>query len=213
MGPPGSGKDTQAELLEEELGLHHVQTSKLIEAAFEDPNQDPEVIKTEKDKWASGELNSRNFVNTLILQEIRKSYTEGKGIIFSGSPRDIEEVEVVGPLLGKLYGTENVKTVRISLSEEESVKRNSHRRMCQAHRHPIPNFKEYENIMACPKDGSPIVTRILDNPETIKKRYQVYLAQTKPVFDFLEKIGYNILEVDGEQPIEDIHREILNKLW
>ncbi len=213
IGPPGSGKDTQAEYLAKELGLVHVKTSGLIEEKFKTADSnDPQIIE-EKRRWTEGELVGREFVNKLMLEKIKDVRESEKGIIFSGSPREATEAKVIMPELDSLFGKDNIKVVKITLSEEESIKRNSHRRMCEANRHPIPDFPEFKDITVCPEDGSPIVTRVLDDPETIKIRYKVYLNETEPVIDFLREKGYNILEVDGEQSIENLHRDILNKLW
>ncbi len=213
IGPPGAGKDTQAELLSEELGLVHVQTSKLLEAKFNDPDVKDPILLQEREKWATGILNSRPFVNKIILEQIDIASKEHLGLVFSGSPRDIEEVEKVIPRLEELYTKKNVKVVNLKVDDAVSIDRNSHRRICQMNRHPIPNLPEYKDIKTCPKDGSEVVTRVLDNVDTIKKRLDVYRKETMPILDWLGKHGYNIMEINGEQSIEDVHRDILNKLW
>lgn len=213
IGPPGSGKDTQAELLAQELGLVHIQTSKLIEAKFKDGGDGDPALTMEKQKWASGELNSHDFVLALVRSAVELAHRSGKGAVLSGSPREVEEASLEMPILDTLYGKDNIKVVNIRVSPEESLKRNSRRRICQANRHPIPDIEEYRDIKVCPQDGSPVVTRELDDPDIIRHRYEVYRKQTEPVIDFLSKQGYNIITIDGERSIEDVHRDILNHLW
>ncbi len=213
VGPPGCGKDTQADLLAEELGLIHIKTSKLIEAKLKDADPTDSLLADEHKKWAAGELNGREFVNTLIKEAVEEVHQNGKGIAFSGSPRELSEGKELMPLLDSMYGRENIKIINIKVSPEESLKRNTRRRVCQANRHPIPDIAEYQNITVCPHDGSPIVVRELDDPEIIKHRYEVFQAQTEPLIDFLSKQGYNMITIDGEKSIEDVHRDILNKLW
>mgnify|MGYP001611623089 CR=1 FL=1 len=147
-----------------------------------------------------------------IKEKIKEVANEGRGIVFSGSPRTIYEAEGEIPVLEELYGKENTKVLNIEISEEESIKRNSKRRICKESRHPIPNFPEFEEITKCPKDGSEITTRILDNPETIKVRYREYINRTLPIIDFLKKRDYNILEINGEQPIDDVFKDIVSEL-
>ena len=212
IGPPGSGKDTQAEFLAKEISLVNVKTSALIENEFKNGHPDDPELKIEKEKWASGELNGTAFVERLISTEVKKLHEQNKGIVFSGSPREEPETRTLMPLIESLYGRENIFIFNIQLSAEESLKRNSHRRICQANRHPIPNFSEYQNITTCPEDGSPIIVRPLDSPETIKTRYQVYLKKTEPVFALLNEMGYKIHDINGEQSIADVHRDILNSL-
>jgi adenylate kinase len=213
IGPPGAGKDTQADFLSEELGLVQIKSSKLIEAKINKPDLTDPVLIEEKRKWATGELNDRDWVNSILLEAIEEVRKEHVGVVFSGSPRDIREVSVQFPKLEEIYGRENIKTISLRVSDEESINRNSHRRICQANRHPIPNLPEYKDITVCPKDGSPIITRVMDTVETIKKRLDVYRAETLPVLDYIKDQGYNIIEINGEQSIEDVHRDILNKLW
>lgn len=213
IGPPGCGKDTQAELLGQELGLIHIKTSKLIETKLKDADLSDPLLAEERKKFDSGELNGTVFVNALIKEAVEAAHKDGKGIAFSGSPRELEEGKRLMPFLETLYGRENIKVVNIKVSPEESLKRNSRRRVCQANSHPIPDLEEYKDITVCPHDGSPIVTRELDDPTIIKHRYEVFQAQTEPLIDFLSKQGYNMITIDGEKSIEDVHRDILNKLW
>ena len=114
--------------------------------------------------------------------------------------------------LEESFGKDNILVFNIVLSEAESIKRNGGRRICQAQRHPIPNFPEYANRTACPQDGSPLLTRDLDKPEIIKERYQVYLRDTAPVLEYLQQHGYAINEINGEQPIEKVFTDICASL-
>ena len=152
------------------------------------------------------------LVKQFILEKIEKLYKQELGIVFSGSPRTLEEAEAELPVLEDLFGKENVKIVHIQLTEDESIKRNSHRRICKANRHPIPNFPQFQNITTCPRDGSELVTRSLDNPDIIKVRYQEYLNRTEPILAFLKERGYNIMEINGEQSIQKVFQDTLNNL-
>lgn len=212
IGPPGSGKGTQAEMLAEKLGLFHFETSKIIEKKFKNADPSDEIISAEKENWKAGKLVTPKLVFEWIMDKVKELAGEGRGIVFSGSPRTLYEAENELPIFEELYGRENIQAVSIKLAEEESVKRNSKRRICAANRHPIPNFPEFENIAKCPKDGSEIITRFLDNPETIKVRYETYLKETEPVLAFLKERGYAIAEINGEQPIDAVFNDILGKL-
>jgi|SRR3989344_5531314 len=213
IGPPGAGKDTQSDLLSEELGLTQIQSSKLIEAKLNQADASDSILSEEKRKWLTGELNSRSWVNQLLLDAIDIVRKDHSGVVFSGSPRDITEVKVQIPKLEDIYGKMNIKIISIKVSDAMSIDRNKNRRICKLNRHPIPNLPEYKELTSCPKDGSPLVTRALDTEETIKKRLDVYRSETMPVFDWMKGEGYNIIEINGEQTIEDVHRDILNKLW
>ena len=211
IGPPGSGKDTQADLLEKEPGVVHLKSSKIIEDNFRADPENPEIKKQIEIK-NSGGLVDPPMVQRWIKEAINKTHSSGSGIIFSGSPRTLLEAEEELPVLESLYGKENIIGLDIILSEDESVKRNSSRRVCKANSHPVPNFPEYDNLTACPQDGSEIIIRADDNVETAKHRYNVYLEQTKPVVDYLKKNNFRVVDINGEQSIADVHRDILNSL-
>ena len=212
IGPPGSGKGTQAELLSEKFGLVHLESSKIIEEKIKNADSNDEVFVNEKKLWESGILNTPKLVRQWIMEKIEEIAGLGRGIVFSGSPRTLYEAEGEIPKLEEVYGKENIKVVNLQLDEHGSIERNSTRRICEKNRHPIPNFPEYENITECPKDGSRITTRKLDNMETIKVRYEEYLNRTIPIINFLKEKGYEIEEINGDQFIEKVFQDILEKL-
>lgn len=212
IGPPGSGKGTQADLLVDKFGLVHLESSKVIENKFKTGDSNDPVIAREKELWESGELNTPELVRAWMLEAIRALHAKGVGIVLSGSPRTLFEAEGEMPVFEELYGKENVLPIHLNLTKEESIKRNSGRRICEAHRHPIPDFPVFKDITTCPKDGSPLVRRGLDTPETIGVRYEVYLRRTQPILSFLEEHDYKIIEIEGEQEIGKVSDDILGKL-
>ena len=214
IAPPGAGKGTQADLLAQKFGFVHLESSKVLETklAGQENSPDPEIREAWR-LYKKGELMTPSLVARLIIEEIEKLYHEGRSIIFSGSFRTLEEVQKETPVVEKLYGRENVKIFYIALSEEESVRRNSERRVCEKNRHPIPRPEydpKFTGITKCPWDSSPVITRpALDKPEIIKERYRVFLRDTKPVLDYFRKKGYKVMEINGEQPIDKVFDDIL----
>ena len=212
IGPPGSGKGTQAELMAEKFGLFHLESSKVIENKFKNASPDDEIMLHEKEAWKAGQLTDPQLVRAWMLEEIRLLHSKGVGIVLSGSPRTMFEAEGEIPVFEELYGKDNVKPIHLNLTKEESVRRNSSRRICEANRHTIPNFPIFRDITTCPKDGSKLLKRELDTPETISIRYEVYLRQTQPIISFLGENGYKILEIEGEQDIDKVFDDILARL-
>lgn len=212
IGPPGSGKGTQAELLAKELGFEHFEISKVIENKFKEADPNDKEIVHQKEHWISGELVHQELVAKWFLEKVSELKNQVQGFVFSGSARAVDQAEKELNFLSKIYGKENIVAVEIKLSEGESVKRNSARRICKENRHPIPNFPEYADIKVCPEDGSEIITRELDKPEIIKERYQVYLRDTAPVIDYFKENGYKLKEINGEQPIEKVFEDIKESL-
>lgn len=214
IGPPGSGKGTQAELLAKKFNLFNLRTSKLGEAKINDPElvkNDPEVAEAKR-LYDQGDLFPPAWIEKIVMEKVKELASRGESIVFDGSPRTLPEAQSEMPIFTDLYGQDNIKVFYIKLSAEETLKRNSHRRICKANQHPIPNFKEFENITVCPEDGSDLIVRTLDDPEVIKERYDVFLRRTEPIIDFLKSKEYNVIEINGEQPIEKVHEDIVSQL-
>jgi len=221
LGQPGAGKGTQGILLSEKLDLYYFETSKLIEnkvmaaekGEFVEVEGEKYFLEKEKDLWLKGILCSPPFVSFLVEQKIQELAKEKKGILFSGSPRTIHEGEKIIPLLINLYGKENIKVISILLSAEQSIWRNSHRRICKLMRHPILWTKETEHLKHCPLDGSELIKRKgLDDPEVIKTRLKEYKERTFPLINYFKEQVLAIKEIKGEQTVADVFADILKAI-
>jgi len=227
FGPPGAGKGTQAELLADKLNLYYLETSKILEQSFkaaenladDSPERFVEVgeekydILKEKDLWEKGILCSPPLVSYLIKKKIRECYDQGKNLVMAGSPRTLFEAQDLVPFLGDLYAKENIKMLLLDISPEQTLFRNSRRRICGLMRHPILYNKETEKLTVCPIDGSKLVARKkLDDPETIKVRIKEYQERTLPIVDYLKKNGFEIKKINGEQSVADVFDDIIKAL-
>lgn len=220
LGPPGSGKGTQAELLAEKLNLYHLETSKIIEANLKNATKGDFVKIGEKKHFLleerrlreSGELMSPPLIGFWVKTKIKELSKEGEGVVTSGSPRTLFEGKELVPLLKKLYGENNVEVILIQLSAKESIRRNSHRKTCELMRHPILFTKDTIKLKSCPFDGSKLLTRKDDTPETIKTRLKEYKERTFPLVDYFKKQGLKVNEINGEQSVADVFNDILKAL-
>lgn len=221
LGPPGAGKGTQALLLFDKTGLYYLETSKLIEATvmsakegeYAEVGGKKYYFLDEKKLWEQGILCSPPFVSFLVRQKIEDLASASKGIIMAGSPRTLREGEDQIPLLKKLYGPENIKVVLIEISPEQTIWRNSHRRICELMRHPILFSEETKELGRCPLDGSKLVRREgLDNPEVIKVRLNEYKERTMPLVEYFEKESLAVKKVKGNQSVEGVHKDILKAI-
>jgi adenylate kinase len=220
MGPPGSGKGTQADLLAERLNLFHLETSKVLEEKFKEKTKGSVSIEgkkysflKEKKFWEEGKLCDPPFVTYLIVEKIKELEKSGKNLVLSGSPRTLYEVERLVPVLEKLYGKKNIKVFFLEISPEETIFRNSHRRICELMRHPILYLKENEKLKRCPLDGSRLIKRgKLDKPETIRVRLKEYKERTYPVIEYLKKRKIKVEKINGSPPPAIVFENILKKL-
>jgi len=190
LGRPGSGKDTQAELLAKKFGLAHIISSKLIEKVLKSRKKNVKLegkiynLEKERHLQRSGFLNTPEFVSALIKSEIKSAAYRGKGIVMSGSPRTLREVKDELPLLDKLYG-KDIYFFHVIIRPKEVYIRNLKR-----HRKDLPE---------------------LDTRKIIKKRLEAFNRCTWPVIKFLKK-QKRIIDINGEQKIMKIHQDILKVL-
>lgn len=218
LGAPGSGKGTQAGLISEKLNLYYIETSKIIEANvmkagandFVKINGKKYPLSQEKTFWKTGKLCTPEVVSFWIKNKIEELSKEGNGLIFAGSPRTLYEGKQVIPFLKKIYGAENIKIFLLDVSPDETIFRNSQRRICQLMRHPILTGKETKNLTICPLDGSKLIKREgLDDPEVIKVRLKEYKERTYPLIDYFKEQGLKVKIINGQQPVVDVFNDIL----
>ncbi len=220
IGPPGSGKGTQAELLADKLNIFHLETSKIIASNLKDITKTDFVLIEgkkyflieERKKRESGELMSPPLINFWIKRKVKELKEEGKGIVFSGSPRTLYEGERLTPFLKKIYGNKNIKVILLELSAKETIWRNSHRKACELMRHPILFTKETAKLTKCPFDGSKLTVRKDDTPKVIKDRLKEYEERTLPVIKLFKKQGLEVKTTNGEQSVADVFDDILKAL-
>jgi len=218
LGPPGAGKGTQASLVSDKMGFFYIETSKIIEhkvmnakeGEYETVDNKEYNLLKEKKKWEEGILTSPLLVSFWINNKIRQLSEQGESIVFAGSPRTVPESEKVMPVMIELYGKENIKIVLLELKAEDSIYRNSHRRICELMRHPILFNKETECLTMCPLDGSKLIKREkLDDPEVIKVRLKEYRERTLPIVEYLENQGLVVEKIDATSAPSIVFNSVL----
>lgn len=220
MGPPSSGKGTQAELLAEKFNLYHMESSEIIEANFANAKKGDFVrvkgkkyfLSNEKRIRNSGGLMSFPLIAFWMTNKIKELASEGKGIVASGWPRSLYEINEEAPLLKKLYGGKSVKVILLELSEKEVIWRGTRRKTCELMRHPVLYSKETNKLKKCPFDGSKLLIRKDDTPEAIRVRLKKYREDTLPVVDAFKKQKIEIKKINGSPPPAVVFKNILDVL-
>ncbi len=203
MGPPGSGKGTQANLIVNKYGLYHFDSGKFLRSLFyqNGPITDPEIL-AEKKINESGGINSGKFFLKVSTEKIKSIAANGDGIVFSGSPRTMYETlgdsEHIGFLdnIDKLYGKENTIVFVLEVPDEYSSERNSKRVFCSVCGNLILGVLNL-NINQCPFCGGSLKVRIDDDPKIIKSRLEEYKTQTYPLIEEMEKRGFKVYRIDA----------------
>jgi len=204
LGPPGSGKGTQAKKLSQELGLLHISTGDLLREAVK--NQTPLGLKA-REYMERGELVPDSIMISLIEEVMPK---EG-GFILDGFPRTVPQALALEEML-KAYNKQVDRVFLFDISEEVVVERLSGRLTCSqcgAVYHKKYNPPKQEGI--CDLCGGKLIQREDDKEEVIRKRYRVYVEQTKPLVEFYQERN-KLTRLDAEQDIQEVNRRLLEVL-
>jgi adenylate kinase len=185
LGPPGSGKGTQANLLQDKFGIPKISTGDILRAAVEDDADLGEQAKKFMDK---GELVPDEVVIGLIKKRIVEPDCEA-GFILDGFPRTIVQAEKLGETL-TVMEQDIDSVVDLKVDREELIVRLTGRRTCKncgAMFHRITHPPKVDEI--CDECGGALYQRPDDNKETIVKRLEIYNNETAPLKEFYEKQG------------------------
>jgi adenylate kinase len=209
IGPQGSGKGTQAELLGPKIGAVKLSTGDLFRSHIAD--ETPLGLKV-KEILASGNLVSDDITLSMVAERLDAIAGEGiHGIIFDGFPRNEAQAEGLDELLGE-RGQHIDAVIELSVPEDVLIERMSGRRVC-AHCGTAYNlaFQTTRVPGICDKCGGELVQRPDDEPDAIRRRLQLYNDQTKPLLDFYRSRGL-LTTVDGNQNVKCVQQAIVDAL-
>ncbi|MDD2758283.1 MAG: nucleoside monophosphate kinase [Patescibacteria group bacterium] len=210
IGPPGSGKGTQAKKIAEKYKYRHVSTGDLIRALPNDPTATPEELKIVNEVSFAGRLVPDWFICGLVFRAVERyvKLSEYKGIVFDGAVRTLEQAERIQQYLETKDLDKEVAAVAIMISDKEAFDRLTKRRVCSSCREIIPWNEETKNITACPKCGGELKIRPDDKEEVIKTRMvDQGSASLQPILDYYQKIGV-LKIIDGMQSIDAVGRDV-----
>jgi adenylate kinase len=203
LGGPGSGKGTQAELLQKHLGITHIASGDLFR---ENINQQTHLGLLAKAFIDKGELVPDQVTIDMIRERLKEPDTEA-GVLFDGFPRTIPQAEALDELLASLDRKIN-RVIYLSVSDDEIVRRLSGRVICRECQ--VPFHKEFNPFKRCPFDkcqGEHLYQREDDQPDTVRARLKVFQDQTAPLIKYYTKEGI-LLTISGEGTVEGIFETI-----
>ena len=203
LGPPGAGKGTQAERLVSDFDLPYYATGDILRAAVKD---ETDLGKEAKDYMDRGELVPDDLICKVIMERIDTPEAED-GFLLDGFPRNTEQADILEDALER-RDRKLTAVLLIDASDEEVIKRISGRRVCVKNGHVYHvDFDPPKHEGVCDQDGSRLIQRDDDKPETIKKRLEVYHGQTKPLIDYYEQRGV-LRRFDGSRSPSEVHDHI-----
>ena len=203
LGPPGSGKGTQAHIISELYGVPVVTTGDMLRDAAARGTGEGLTAKKYMDR---GELVPDEIVNAVVRERLSRPDVE-RGFILDGFPRSKAQAEALDRIL-KERRLRLDHVVHVTLGDEEIVGRLSKRRSCPRcgavyHLESKPPRRS----LICDECGAQLVQRDDDRPEVIRHRLEVYREKTRPLLDRYAGMGL-IREVPGDTPLEDLPRTL-----
>lgn len=203
MGPPGSGKGTQAARISKNYDLPAVSTGDMLREAIANGTALGREAKSYMDK---GEL----VPDKLVIDIVRERLTEpdaAEGFLLDGFPRSAGQAVALGEMLAA-QGKKIDLVLNVAVPDEEIVRRLSRRRVCPKcnavyHLDHMPPAAEG----VCDSCGSGIVQRNDDNEETISNRLAVYRQSSEPLIEYYRKMGM-LAEVSGTKPIDEVFGDV-----
>ncbi len=203
LGPPGAGKGTQAERLQDDFRLLYIATGNILRAAVEAGTELGQKAKAYMDR---GELVPDDVIIGVIVDQLGEEEAQD-GFLLDGFPRTVVQAEALDRALSEL-GKSLTAALLIDVPDDEVVRRISGRRVCQKANHVYhvdSNRPKHDNV--CDIDGSRLIQREDDAEETVRRRLQVYHEQTAPLVRFYDEQGL-LKRFDGRRSPTEVHDHI-----
>ena len=207
FGAPGAGKGTQAVELVKKYKLTHISTGEMFRNAIANKTAMGNLANSYISK---GELVPDEVTVGLVKERLAQEDCKN-GFILDGFPRTLPQAECLDKICKEL----NIKidyVIDIEVETDELIARLSGRRVCKscgASYHVMFNKPQVENV--CDICNGELYTRKDDNKDSVAVRLQTYQAQTTPLINYYKNQGI-LLEINGQQDISDVFKEIVNKL-
>lgn len=208
IGPPGSGKGTQAKRLASTHGIPHISTGDILREAVADGT---ELGRKAAPIMTEGKLVPDDLMVGIIRDRLKKADAR-KGFILDGFPRTLVQAEKLDNLVGGGNGSRNLRVLQLLVPDDVIVKRIALRRSCPEcgaiyHLETAPPA----NDLVCDRCGAEVVARPDDTEQAVRKRLESFHRQTLPVATFY-KTKSILREVDGVGPVDEVFERIERSL-
>jgi adenylate kinase len=207
LGPPGSGKGTQGERLQEDLRLPYYATGDILRAAVRD---ETELGRSAREYMDRGDLVPDEVIVGVIAERI-DSAEAADGFLLDGFPRTTPQAEALDAKLEQL-GRAVTAVLLIDVSDDEVIRRLGGRRTCAENGHVFHvEFNPPQREGVCDIDGSELIVRDDDEPEVIRKRLRTYHEKTEPLVDYYDSRSV-LRRIEGSAPPDQVGEEIRRTL-
>jgi adenylate kinase len=204
LGPPGIGKGTQAQRLQQQFGWTVIATGDLLREAM--ANRTP-LGEQARGYITRGELVPDELVNQIVMERLQSL----ESFILDGYPRNLSQAQVLEAFLQQ-HGQSLDAVLAFELDDEAIVARLSGRRIC-------PQCGAIYHIVAnpsragerCERCGATLIIREDDQPDTIRRRLAVYRQQTAPLIDYYQQRGL-LIPIDASGDPETVYQRVVHAL-
>ena len=200
LGPPGAGKGTQAQIICQKMGIPQISTGDMLRAAIAAQTETGLKAKEYMDK---GQLVPDAVVIDIVKERLVNEDCQ-KGYILDGFPRTVEQAQCLGTF-AKIDAA-----INLDVPDEVLVARLSGRRVCPLCGAPY-HVDRLNGETLCKVDGTPLIQRDDDKPETVLNRLKVYHQKTAPLIEYYRSEG-KLMNIAGSGSLEEISAEIFETL-
>jgi adenylate kinase len=200
LGPPGAGKGTQAERLEDDFHLPYIATGNMLRAAVADKT---DLGKQAEAHMKAGDLVPDELIIDLILECVEEDQCKD-GFLLDGFPRTLEQARSLDAAIERL-GRKLTAALLIDVPDDVLVARITGRRVCSKEGHVYhveSNPPKHDGV--CDIDGSKLIQREDDSEEVVAERLRVYHAKTEPIVGHYEAKGL-LKRFDGTREAAEVH--------
>jgi len=204
LGPPGAGKGTQADRLRDDFALPHISTGDILRAQVADETELGQEAQRYMD---AGELVPDEVIVGMITLRVGSGDARD-GFLLDGFPRNEAQADALGEALAELE-RRLTGALLIEVPDDDLVRRLAGRRVCvknPSHIYHV-DFDPPKHEDVCDQDGARLIQREDDNEEVIRRRLEVYHAQTEPLIAYYDRAGL-LRRFDGRRSADEVHAHI-----
>ncbi|HEY4385179.1 MAG TPA: adenylate kinase [Ktedonobacteraceae bacterium] len=207
IGAQGSGKGTQAQRLAQALGICHVASGDMFRKEISERS---ELGLKAQEYIDRGSLVPDDITVEMILSKLKEPESAA-GVLLDGFPRTVAQAQALdAELASSGKGIDSV--VYLKVPEDVLVRRLSGRYICRANQHVYNIVTKPPKVAGvCDLDGSELYQRSDDQGDAVQKRLDTFFRETTRLFDYYKAQG-KLVEVNGDQGIEQVQQELINTI-
>jgi adenylate kinase len=204
LGPPGSGKGTQAKVLAAKYGVPHLSTGDMLR---EHVAKGTMLGLKAKPIMERGELVPDSLVLKMVAERIERPDCS-QGFVFDGFPRTVAQAKYLGEML-KYHGFKQPFVLHLIIGHALLIRRLTGRRTCKVGGEIYNIYDRPPKVEGiCDNDGGELIQRPDDREEVIRQRLLAYEKQTSPLVNYYRRLGF-LHEIDASKSVPEVEQEIM----